>query len=102
MMRRVLVNYAIARGRDKRGGSEVRVPLDAALEVFDRRNISMIEINRALNDLETLDPRQAQIVELRFFGGLTVPETAEALEISPATVKREWNVAKLWLEKEMQ
>lgn len=102
MMRRILVNHAEARGAKKRGGGTTRVTLDAALDVFEKQDVSAVEVNRALHELETLDRRQAQIAELRFFGGLTVEETGEALGISPATVKREWNVAKLWLEREMR
>jgi len=102
MMRRILVNHAVARKTAKRGSGIPSVTLDAALSVFDRQAVSAISLNEALQDLEVLDARQAQIVELRFFGGLTVPETAEILGISPATVKREWNVAKLWLEREMR
>jgi RNA polymerase sigma factor (TIGR02999 family) len=101
MMRRILVNHAVARKTAKRGSGAPQVALDQALEVFDRRSVSAIALNDALRELEQLDSRQAQIVELRFFGGLTVPETGELLGVSPATVKREWNVAKLWLEREM-
>ena len=101
MMRRILVNHAVARTTAKRGGRSVHVSLDNALEVFDRRAVSAVDVNRALHELESLDARQAHIAELRFFGGLTVAETADVLSISPATVKREWNVAKLWLEREM-
>jgi RNA polymerase sigma-70 factor, ECF subfamily len=101
MMRRILVNHAVARHTAKRGGRSPHVSLDTALDVFDKQAVSAIEVNRALQELEALDARQAQIAELRFFGGLTVAETADVLAISPATVKREWNVAKLWLEREM-
>lgn len=101
MMRRILVNHAVARKTAKRGSGITPLNLDAALDVFDRRAVSAVALNQALQELESLDPRQAQIVELRFFAGLTVPETAELLGISPATVKREWNVAKLWLEREI-
>jgi RNA polymerase sigma factor (TIGR02999 family) len=101
MMRRILVNHAVARQTAKRGGRSQHVSLDAALDVFDKQAVSAVEVNRALHELEALDARQAQIAELRFFGGLTVAETADVLSISPATVKREWNVAKLWLEREM-
>jgi RNA polymerase sigma factor (TIGR02999 family) len=102
MMRRILVNHAIARKTTKRGSGAPRVSLDEALNVFDKQAISAVALNDALRELEQLDPRQGQIVELRFFGGLTVPETADLLGVSPATVKREWNVAKLWLEREMR
>ena len=101
MMRRILVNHAVARQTAKRRGRSMHVSLDDALDVFDKQAVSAVEVNRALQELERLDARQAHIAELRFFGGLTVAETADVLAVSPATVKREWNVAKLWLEREM-
>jgi RNA polymerase sigma factor (TIGR02999 family) len=101
MMRRILVNHAVARQTAKRGSGAPRVSLDSALGVFDEEAVSVLALHRALADLQAIDPRQAQIVEMRFFAGLTVEETAEALAISPATVKREWTVAKLWLAREM-
>ena len=101
MMRRILMNHAAARDTSKRGGNTPRLSLDLALEVFDRKQVSATALHTTLRELEKLDPRQGQIVELRFFGGLTVEETAEVLEISPATVKREWTIAKMWLEREM-
>ena len=102
MMRRILLDHAAAHRREKRGSGAARVPLDAALEICERRDISAIRLNEALQSLEAVDPRQAQVVELRFFGGLTVPEIGELLEISPATVKREWTVAKVWLARELR
>ncbi|HEV3410777.1 MAG TPA: ECF-type sigma factor [Chthoniobacterales bacterium] len=101
MMRRILVTHAEARGTAKRGANASRLTLDLALDVFEQRNIPADRLHAALRDLETLDPRQGQIVELRFFGGLTVEETAEVLGISPSTVKREWSIAKLWLQREI-
>ena len=101
MMRRILVNHAEKRDAQKRGSGATHVNLDAALAVLDREAIPTLDVNRALTQLEALDPRQAQIAELRFFGGLTVPETAEVLRISPATVKREWTTARMWLEREI-
>lgn len=101
MMRRILVNHAAARDTEKRGGGSTHVNIDTALAVFDREAIPTLDVNRALTRLEALDARQAQIAELRFFGGLTVPQTAEVLGISPATVKREWTVARMWLEREI-
>lgn len=101
MMRRILVRHAEARNASKRRGKAVHVDLDHALDVFDAEAVSAIDINRALHELEMLDARQAQIAELRFFGGLTLEETAKVLGISPATVKREWSVARLWLEREI-
>jgi RNA polymerase sigma factor (TIGR02999 family) len=101
MMRRILLNHAEARGTAKRGGGTTRLTLDVALDVFDQRNIPALALHAALRELEALDPRQGQVVELRFFGGLSIEETAEVLGISPATVKREWAIAKLWLEREL-
>lgn len=102
MMRRILLDHAIAHKAAKRGGGTSCVSLDAALEVCERREIPAQRLNEALQQLEAVDPRQAQVVELRFFGGLTVPEIGELLSISPATVKREWSIAKLWLERELR
>ena len=101
MMRRILVNHAEKRDAQKRGSGATHVNLDTALAVFDREAIPTLDVNRALTQLEALDARQAQIAELRFFGGLTVPQTAEVLGISPATVKREWTTARMWLEREI-
>jgi RNA polymerase sigma-70 factor (ECF subfamily) len=98
IMRQTLTNYAVARTRQKRGGTD---PLEVALEFYAQRNIDVTALDAALKDLETLDPRQGQIVELRFFGGLTVAEIAAVLEISAATVKREWALAKIWLRREL-
>src|SRR5437868_13810194 len=102
MMRRVLRNYATASHAQKRGGNEpVRVTLDEAMDFYHRHDISVAAVDEALSELEKLDKRQAQIVELRFFGGLTVEEIAKLLGISPATVKREWATAKLWLQHQL-
>jgi RNA polymerase sigma-70 factor, ECF subfamily len=98
VMRQTLTNYAVARHRLKRGGSD---PLRLTLEFYDSRKIDVTALDLALQALEALDERQARIVELRFFGGLTVEETAELLEISPATVKRDWTLAKIWLRREL-
>ena len=98
VMRQTLTNYAVARHRLKRGGSD---PLRLTLEFYDTRKIDVTALDQALQALEALDERQARIVELRFFGGLTVEETAELLEISPATVKRDWTLAKIWLRREL-
>ncbi len=101
MMRRVLMKHAETRATAKRGANAPKLSLDLALDVFAEREIPAQELHAALRELEEIDPRQGQIVELRFFGGLSVEETAEVLGISPATVKREWSVAKLWLKREM-
>jgi RNA polymerase sigma factor (TIGR02999 family) len=98
VMRQTLTNYAVARHRLKRGGSD---PLRLTLEFYDSRKIDVTALDQALQALEALDERQARIVELRFFGGLTLEETAELLEISPATVKRDWTLAKIWLRREL-
>jgi len=101
MMRRILVDHARATAASKRGDGEKPLSLDAALEVFDGETVDTLALHNSLKELEARDPRQGQIVELRFFAGLTVDETAAALAISPATVKREWSFAKVWLEREM-
>ena len=101
MMRRILVNHALSRQAAKRGGDARRVPLDEAIEFFDARSLDLIALDEALKALHAFDPRQARIEELRFFGGLTIEETAEVTGVSPATVKREWTSAKLWLLREM-
>ena len=98
IMRQTLTNYAVARQREKRGGKD---PMERALEFYDQRKIDVTVLDAALRDLERLDPRQGQIVELRFFGGLTVAEIASVMGISPATVKREWATAKIWLRREL-
>lgn len=96
LMRQTLTNHAVARTRAKRGGSD---PSALMMEFYERHQVNVAEVDEALRELELLDPRQAQIVELRFFGGLTIEEIATLLAISPATVKREWVVAKLWLRQ---
>jgi RNA polymerase sigma factor (TIGR02999 family) len=98
VMRRTLINYAVARHRLKRGGPD---PLRLTLEFYDSRKIDVTALDQALQSLEALDERQARIVELRFFAGLTLEETAELLKISPATVKRDWTLAKVWLRREL-
>lgn len=101
-MRHVLVDYARARNRLKRGGKGRDLPLDEAmLVVGDSANVNLIELDEALNRLAEFDEQQARIVELRYFSGLSLEETAEALKISVATVKRDWNMAKAWLRKEL-
>lgn len=101
MMRRILVNHARERRAAKRGGGATRISLDDALDFFHKRDLDLVELDDALRDLTSLDPEQGRIVELRFFGGLTVEETADVLEVSPATIKREWSLAKTWLRREM-
>ncbi len=101
VMRRVLIDSAKSRNRDKRGGGAPRFTLDTALELFDDCTVSVDGVDEALRTLEEIDPRQGKIVELRFFGGLTTEEIGEVLQISCATVKREWTTAKLWLKREL-
>lgn len=103
MMRRVLTDHARRKSAEKRGGAElVRVELDDEVGRVEARQLDLVALDEALAGLETLDPRQAKLVELRYFAGLTIAETAEAMELSPATVKREWDTAKAWLLREMQ
>ncbi|HZS04612.1 MAG TPA: sigma-70 family RNA polymerase sigma factor [Blastocatellia bacterium] len=97
MMRRILVNHAIARKAEKRGGEDARMSIDDAVSFAVEREVNLVLLDEALNKLAALDPQQCRIVEMRFFAGLTVEEVAEVLGISTATVKREWRAAKAWL-----
>jgi RNA polymerase sigma-70 factor, ECF subfamily len=102
IMRQILISHAIASTRLKRGGPDsIRITLDEALDFYDRREISVAAVDEALQLLEEIDPRQGQIVEMRFFGGLTIEEIAKALDVSSATVKRDWTFAKVWLRREL-
>jgi RNA polymerase sigma factor (TIGR02999 family) len=101
LMRRILVDHARTKHRAKRGGSAVRVSLSDSTAVTKDANLDLVELDQALNRLAEIDPQQSKIVELRFFSGLNVEETAAALNISPATVKRDWSVAKAWLHREI-
>jgi RNA polymerase sigma factor (TIGR02999 family) len=102
LMRQVLVDYARSRGYQKRGGGVRRVPLDQAPLITPEPEIDVLAVDRALEAFAKIDLRKSQVVELRFFGGLTVEETAEVLGISEETVKRDWRVAKLWLARELE
>ena len=101
MMRRILINYAQDRNAKKRQGYATKISLDDAVSFFEKRELDLMELDEALNRLAALDPQQTQIVELRFFGGLTIEEVSEVLGISPATTKREWDSAKLWLRRQL-
>jgi RNA polymerase sigma factor (TIGR02999 family) len=102
LMRGILVDHARAHAYQKRGGDARRkIALDEALIVSQERAAEVVALDDALKVLEEIDPRQGRVVELRFFGGLTVEETAEVLKLSPATVKREWGTAKAWLHREL-
>lgn len=97
LMRRILVDYARERSAAKRGGGERHLSLDEALVMAAARDVDLLALDELLTRLAVVDPQQSRIVELRFFGGLTMEETAEVLQISPATVGRDWTVAKAWL-----
>jgi RNA polymerase sigma-70 factor (ECF subfamily) len=99
LMRRVLVDHARARGFQKRGGGAQTVPLETTILVSRAPDIALLDLDRALDALAEVDERKARVVEMRFFGGLTVEETAGALGVSGDTVKRDWRLAKLWLLK---
>jgi RNA polymerase sigma factor (TIGR02999 family) len=100
LMRQILVDYARRRAAQKRG-PQYKVELDESFYLPARTNVDVVELDRALTRLSSRDAQQEKIVELRFFGGLTVEETAQVLEISPATVKRDWSMAKAWLTREV-
>jgi RNA polymerase sigma-70 factor (ECF subfamily) len=96
-MRQILVNHAIARKTEKRGAGQTMLALDEVIGLLNLQNIEVMALNEALEKLATLDTRQAQVVELRFFGGLTIEETAEVLKVSDFTVKSDWEMARSWL-----
>jgi RNA polymerase sigma factor (TIGR02999 family) len=100
-MRHVLVNHAVRRKRVKRGGGAVHVPLESAQDLPLGEADRILALDAALTKLATANPRQACIVECRFFGGMSIEETAEVLEISPATVKRDWTLMRAWLRREL-
>ena len=101
LMRRVLVDLARARRSEKRGGDAIRVTFDEALLPIDGREADLIRLDEALDALGAIEPRKCEVIELRFFGGLSVEETASTLHISTKTVVRDWNFAKAWLQREM-
>ena len=102
VMRRILIDHARARRTAKRDGMLRRVPLDEPLLITRDQPAELLALNDALERLAQFDARQSRVVELRYFGGLTVDETAAALDMSPRTVKREWRVARAWLHREVQ
>jgi RNA polymerase sigma-70 factor, ECF subfamily len=102
LMRRILVDFARSRGYQKRGGRLRKVSLDEALLVASGPQEDLVRLDDALKTLEEFDPRKARVVELRYFGGLSVDETEEVLKVSGITVMREWNMARLWLLKELK
>jgi RNA polymerase sigma-70 factor, ECF subfamily len=102
LMRQVLVDHARARSYQKRGAGALHVPLDDVQLATPELPVDVIAVDRALEAFGNIDPRKSQVVELRFFGGLSVEETAEVLGISVETVKRDWRIARLWLSRELQ
>jgi RNA polymerase sigma factor (TIGR02999 family) len=101
LMRRILVDFARAEHREKRGGDALRVSLAKAADLAPKRTADLVALDDALETLERLDQRQARVVELRFFAGLSLEETAEALRVSVSTVRRDWSMAEAWLYREM-
>ena len=101
MMRRILVDHARTKKRVKRGGSDIRVSLDDATVAVKGQDLDVVALDEALSRLAKIDEQQSRVVELRFFSGLTVEETAAVMAISPATVKRDWSMAKAWLHREL-
>jgi len=101
LMRRVLVDHARARGYQKRGGGAFKTTLNDALAVSPAPSLDLVALDRALEKLAAIDARKSRVVEMRFFGGMSVEETAEALHMSTDTIKRDWRLAKLWLLREL-
>src|SRR6202163_2755167 len=102
LMRHILVDHARNRLAAKRGGGVPRLALDPEIALPRQREVDLVALDDALSKLETLDPQQSRLIELRFFGGLSIEETAVVLGISPASVKREWATARAWLQREMK
>jgi RNA polymerase sigma-70 factor (ECF subfamily) len=101
MMRRILIDHARQRQAEKRGGNCTKISFDEGLHWSENDGPDLLSLDEALEKLATLDERQAKVVELRYFGGLSIEETAEVLAASPATVKRDWTLAKAWLLREL-
>lgn len=101
LMRRVLVDHARARGMQKRGAGAYTVPLDENMAITPAADLNLLVLDRALEALAAIDERKCRVIEMRFFGGMTVEETATALRVSTDTVKRDWRLAKLWLLHEI-
>jgi RNA polymerase sigma factor (TIGR02999 family) len=101
MMRRILVSHARARHAAKRGGGEQRITLEEGVAVAPERDVNLLAVDEALTKLQTIDPEKSRMVELRFFSGLSVEETAEVMGVSPRTIDRQWQTAKAWLHREI-
>jgi len=102
IMRRILVDYARRHHASKRGGDLYKLSLDEALVTSEEKGADLLALDEALERLAAIDPRQSRVVELRIFAGLTLEETAQALNISPSTVRREWSTAKAWLHRQIK
>ena len=102
MMRRILVNHAVKNNAEKRFGNQTRLALDEIVDFTSGADINLVSLDEALNNLAEFDPKQAKIVELKFFGGLTNEEIAEVTGVSDSTVKREWRIAKAWLHEQLK
>src|SRR5262245_5598183 len=100
-MRHILVEHARSRRAAKRGGGEYRLTLSEADQLTDKRDVNLLALDDALRRVEALDPQKPRVAERSYFGGLTIEETAEAMKISPATVKRDWSMARAWLRSEI-
>lgn len=101
VMRQILVNHALSRNAAKRGGLAHKLSLDEVVSFADDREVDIVALDEALKELEQIDPQKCRIIELRFFSGLSIEETAEVLGVSKATVERHWRIAKLWLKREL-
>jgi len=101
MMRRILVNHALHRRAAKRGGGALRVSLAVAVNSFEQKDVNLVALDEALKNLAIIDPRQCKIVEMKFFGGLTVAEIADVLQVSSDTIERDWKRARAWLHLEI-
>jgi RNA polymerase sigma factor (TIGR02999 family) len=101
LMREILVDHARSRQAAKRGGAQVRLSLSEVDHIASRPDVNLIALDEALSRLEAIDPQKSRIIELRYFGGLAIEETAEVIGISPATVKRDWSMARAWLRSEI-
>jgi RNA polymerase sigma factor (TIGR02999 family) len=102
LMRQLLIDHARKHRAEKRGGGGARVTLHEGDAVIEARSVELIALDEALSALAAVDPRQARVIELRFFGGLTIEEAAEVLAVSPATVKLDWSLARAWLVRELR
>jgi RNA polymerase sigma factor (TIGR02999 family) len=102
LMRRILVDYARSHRASKRGGDLYKLSLDEAVMSSEEKDAELLALDEALDRLETIDPQQSRVVELRVFAGLTIEETAKVLSISPRTVRREWSMAKAWLHRQIR